>query len=328
MRFCWILIGLLSCCSAHQASAQRSQAVTFVNDTLVLKGTLTLPAGDGPHPGVVLLHGSGPNDRNQEIVLNNTRSRCLYPALHGDTLENFRALAKFFQKKGLATLRYDKRTYTYQSSVALETITPEAFIRDGLAAVDYLAAQPQVASDQLILAGLSQGGNFLPVMAQERENIQGLIAMGTPARSIDTVLARQVRGMVSQCEDSTSAVLKYERILYAFEQLRSGEWAADRPLMNAYPPFWKNWLALTDTTVRAFQQVEEPTLFLNGSKDYNVPPANLKRFRRRVDRPGASFQVVEGMNHFLTPMHSGAIAPRLKKRLSTWLSNEGLTQPE
>jgi poly(3-hydroxybutyrate) depolymerase len=74
MRFCWILIGLLSCCSAHQASAQRSQAVTFVNDTLVLKGTLTLPAGDGPHPGVVLLHGSGPNDRNQEIVLNNTRS--------------------------------------------------------------------------------------------------------------------------------------------------------------------------------------------------------------------------------------------------------------
>jgi dienelactone hydrolase len=321
MRLLLMLGILLSV--GQTALAQSSRDVTFISDTIPLKGTLTLPEGEGPHPGVVLLHGSGPNDRNQRVVLKNTRSECLYPHLHEDTLQNFRSLAAFFQKQGLATLRYDKRTYSYRSSVNLMELTLSEFIKDARAAISYLQAQPSVASDRIVLVGHSQGGTLLPVLAQQAEGVKGLVAMATPARSIDTVLSRQVKRMMAKCRDSTKALVRSERILYAFEQLRNGKWKEGKPLMNAYPPFWKSWLALTDTTLQAYQQVTVPTLFLNGAKDYNVPVSHLTRFKQHLKGDQYSFEMLKGVNHFLTPMDTPILAPALKKRLSDWLRNNG-----
>ncbi len=317
MRLLLVLVILLSV--GHTVLCQNSRDITFISDTIPLKGTLTLPEGEGPHPGVLLIHGSGPNDRDQRVVLKNTRSACLYPELHEDTLQNFRSLAAFFQKSGIATLRYDKRTYTYQASVNLLELTLSAFIKDAKAAINYLQAQPSVASDRILLVGHSQGGTFLPVLAQQSKGVKGLVAMATPARSIDTVLSGQVKRMMTKCRDSTKALVRAERILYAFERLRNGKWEKGKPLMNAYPRFWKSWLSLTDTTLKAYQQVAVPTLFVNGTQDYNVPVSHLKRFKKHLSGKRFSFQKLKGVNHFLTPMDTAVLSPALKNRLSEWL---------
>lgn len=312
---------------AFQGQAQTNQDIRFVSDSLVLKGTITMPSGKGPFPGLVFIHGSGPNDRNQRIVLNNTRSQCLYPGLHGDTLQNFKSLADTLAHHGVASLRYDKQTLTYREELDLAKVNPGDFIRDANAALDYLKKQDKVKSDELLLFGHSQGGSFLPIIANNRADIKGLVASATPAQSIDTVLANQVKRMVQKCDDSTRAILQYEKVMQAFEQLRKDKWPANKPLMNAYPDFWRDWIAMTDTTVQAFQQINPPTLFLAGGKDYNVPAWQMALFQEKVDRPNVQTTMLEGVNHFLTPMDESSLSTQVSKALIDWLREEGFVNP-
>ncbi len=302
--------------------AQNSENIRFISDTLVIKGTITYPEGEGPFPAALFVHGSGPNDRNQRIVLNNSRSECLYPELHGDTIQNFKEIAALLADKGVASLRYDKQTMLYKDQLDLASIDPMDFIRDAHAALDFLKSQSAINDDSLLLIGHSQGGNFLPIISKSRSDIQGLIALATPSGSIDTVLANQIKYVFQQCKDSTTAILKYEEIIQAFERLRNGDWPKDRPLMNAFPNFWQDWLAITDTTVSAFKSTREPLLFLSGTKDYNVPPPHLKNFRKAISQENATFTLLEGVTHFLTSIQDPQLSQKVSSTLTNWLKEQ------
>ena len=95
--------------------AQTEQSLSFESDGLTLNGTLAIPDSEGPHPVVVLVHGSGPNDRNATFPISDTESvlPCLFPDLFGDTIRSFRDISDALVKSGIAVFRYDKRTFTY-----------------------------------------------------------------------------------------------------------------------------------------------------------------------------------------------------------------------
>ena len=322
---CLILFTALSLLTFASAFGQVTKEVTFRSDTLELHGTLTLPKGEGPFHGMVFVHGSGPNNRDQKIVLRNSRSQCLYPNLHGDTLQNFKELADTLSRHGIATLRYDKRTFTHRTALNLKTLNPRDFINDIHAALDFLKKQPKVKDDRLLLLGHSQGGNFIPLVARERNDVAGLIALATPAESIDTVLANQIRYFYERCVDSIQAIIKSEKILHDFNRLRKGHWPKNKPIMNAYPDFWKNWLAITDSTIRDFRQVKMPTLFIAGSMDYNVPSRNLYRFLDEIKRTNARFKLLEGVNHFMATMNNPHLSPKVAAAIIQWLDQNGVT---
>ena len=104
--------------------------VTFASDTLTLNGTLSIPNGTGPFPTVVFVHGSGPNDRDQTLHITGGNAQCLYPGIYNDTVRNFQDLASAFRDYGIAVLRYDKRTFTYQTELDPKEIIPYDFITD------------------------------------------------------------------------------------------------------------------------------------------------------------------------------------------------------
>ena len=132
-----------------QSALFREQEVQVGQGEWVLPGTLSLPVGDGPFPAVVLVHGSGPNDRDETIGPN----------------KPFRDLAWGLASQGIAVLRYDKRTKVYGEKMShmVDTITVQTeVIDDALAAVALLRDTTQIDPHRICVLGHSLGGYVLP----------------------------------------------------------------------------------------------------------------------------------------------------------------------
>jgi hypothetical protein len=115
-----------------------------------LQGTLTLPPGRGQFPAVVLVSGSGANDQNETVGPNHP----------------FLDIAVGLAARGIATLRYDKRTRDYPHSIDPVTITPtQEYVPDALEAIHLLEHQPVVNRHQIFVLGHSQGGTYAPLIA-------------------------------------------------------------------------------------------------------------------------------------------------------------------
>ena len=156
--------------------------VTVENGDVRLPGTLVLPKGrTGRVPVIVLVHGSGPNDRDETLGPNKL----------------FRALADSLAKAGIATLRYDKRTYIYRvrpEETGGCTDYDTETVDDAVAAVRLAASQPEADSTRIFVAGHSLGAMLAPRIANRSHvPVAGVIALAAPARPLETLLREQLR---------------------------------------------------------------------------------------------------------------------------------------
>ena len=143
-----------------------------------LAGTVTFPAGAGPFPGVVLISGSGTQDRNETI----------------GTHQPFRDLADGLAQRGIVVLRFDDRGAGDSGGepVELSDATTLDNAQDALAAVEFLADQPEVAPGRLGVIGHSEGGWIGPIVANQSDKVAFAVLLagsGTPGAD---VLERQV----------------------------------------------------------------------------------------------------------------------------------------
>lgn len=300
-------------------SAQEEIPVEFPSGNLTLHGTLSVPDGEGPFPVVLLLHGSGPNDRDQTIHLTGGNAFCLYPGLYNDTIRNFKDLAKAFQADGFAVLRYDKRTYTYGNQLDPREITPYDFIDDAHAAIDFLLTQPEVDPDNIHLLGHSQGGNFIPIITRDRGDIASIVALAAPSGSIDTILASQFRELYYRClMDTAQGDLFFNQVTSDFQEIRQGTWNPNTPYLGAYPGFWRDWMDITDSTIIHFNNISVPTLFLQGSLDFNVPPEGAQVFEQELTRDSVDVYHLEGLNHYFTNSTESHVAKVVPDTIIYW----------
>jgi uncharacterized protein len=257
-----------------------------------LPGMLTIPRGVGPFPAIVLVHGSGPNDMDETLGVN----------------KMFKDLAWGLASRGIAVLRYTKRTHKYgaQSTDNADAFTlKDETIDDARAAVNMLTTIPQINSKRIYIAGHSLGAFAAPRIASGDPQIAGLILMAGNTRPLETLIVEQTRYEVSLSGPITPA--GQQAIDLADKSAREFTNPDLKPGMTV------NFLgtplpASYVLDLRAYHQSEVaaslkiPILVLQGERDYNVSMADFDGWKKALaGHANATFKSYPGLNHAFLP---------------------------
>jgi len=240
------------------------QAIYFGKEEWKLPGTLSIPKGNGKFPVAILVHGSGPNDRDETYGPN----------------KPFKDIALGLSSRGIAVLRYEKRTKVYGEKFMQNkkyTLYDET-IEDALEAVNFLKTQNQIDPDKIFIIGHSLGALAAPRIVEQNPDIAGAVIMAGPTRNFADVVLDQVKyidnldGKIDSLEQIQLDTLKAQT-----ERVKSPNLTEDTPadmlvlgICAAY------WLDLrTYNPVETAQKVNKPFLILQGERDYQV---NLKDY--------------------------------------------------
>ena len=255
-----------------------------------LKGTLTLPKDRAAAPLIVLVHGSGPHDRDESIGPN----------------APFRDIAQGLATRGVAVLRYDKRTFAHGKKLAADkehpvTIDSEV-IDDALAAVKAARNWPEVDARRVYVLGHSLGGTAAPAIAIRDGHLAGIILMAAAARPPDKMAIDQFTYLRDHDPVQAEAAREYLRTLHPkFERIRNGEARDDEVVFHAPAAYWKSWFALAPAKIAA-QLKDLPILILQGKRDYQITEADLDLFKKALaGRDEVTVHLYANFNHIFFP---------------------------
>jgi len=280
--------------------------VTFPSGGLNLTGDLRLPDGAGPHPGVVLVHGSGPLDRDGAVPGQLAMTFARPVTVLAD-------LAAGLRDAGYAVLTYDKRTCGPSDGCAgngyprpPDDLTIDALVGDAQAAVEHLRSLPEVRADAVAVAGHSQGASFVPGMLLDDPQLAAGIMLSAPYDPVDQLLARQadtveeiVAGMVPRPPGMDAERARLRRLARSVARLRSGAGADGDALGGATAGFWRSWLRVSDGVPQLAQQAEQPVLVLTGGADTNVGAVQTSQWREALTADGDAVVQLDCVSHAL-----------------------------
>ncbi len=253
-----------------------------------LPGTLTRPKGVASAPLVILVHGSGPNDRDETLGPNTP----------------FRDLAHGLASRGIAVLRYDKRTFAHKQKLGKEgfakTITiKEEVLDDVLATVAKARGLSGLDPGRIFVLGHSWGGSLAPLIAQRDGKLAGIILLAAGSRPVEQGLREQLdyvkRIDSSQAEEIAKIQKDVDRM---FSAIKAGTAREDEVVMGAPVCYWKSLIAIDP--VRLVGSLKNlPVLVLQGGRDYQVTEADFAGFRTALrGRPNTAFHLYPDLNHF------------------------------
>ena len=269
------------------ASAYTEREVTIGSGEWALPGTLSVPSGPGPFPAVVLVHGSGPNDRDESFGPNKT----------------FKDLALGLASRGVAVLRYDKRTLVHRAKVAPLTqfTVKEETIDDAIAAVDVLRNTPSINPTKIFVLGHSLGGTVAPRIAAADPRVAGLIVMAGAVRSLDqsvfdqyTYLA-QADGTVSAAEQKI--IDEAKNTIDVVAKLTPADAKSGRSIAGGPVSYWLDLRGFDPPAAAA--RLPQRMLILQGARDYQVTVADFERWKTALaGKANVQFRLYPALNHF------------------------------
>lgn len=310
---------ILSLLFAVVAAVGAQREVRWSNGDVELAGVLLLPAGEGPHPAAVILHGSGSADRTQPWA------RTFAQALRGD---------------GLAVLVPDKRG-SGESGGDWRQADFEDLARDALTAVELLRRLPEIDGSRVGLVGLSQGGHVVSAAAAQDSSLAFVVDVsGGAVTMADTVAWEVERAWRREGAPEEGVTLGLELLGVSNEVARGrGDWerylAVRRKVEEAYgeravetfpesrdDPYWDWWGRVVDfDPMTWWWTVDVPVLFLFGSEDEHQPTrASVERIEQVMVPEGldVTVRVFEGAGHGLTTAH-GALRADVRNALAGFL---------
>lgn len=264
--------------------------VTIGEGKWALPGTLTVPDGSGPFPGLVLVHGSGPNDRDETIGPNKT----------------FKDLAWGLASKGIAVLRYDKRTLTHIKQLTPDMIdkmtAKEEVIDDALLAVELMRKTESIDPRRVFYLGHSLGATLAPRVAQQDNELAGIIIMAGGTRSIEETILDQytylynLDGNITEQQKTELNDLKEKVDKLKDPKFIENISREDLPL-GMPVAYWKDLNNHDPVTI--VKTLDMPILVLQGGRDYQVLESkDFKGWKDALNhRENVEFKLFKELNH-------------------------------
>ena len=270
---------------ARPASYTETEVTVGAGDW-ALPATLSVPVGSGRWPAVILVHGSGPNDRDETIGAS----------------KPFRDLATGLASRGVAVLRYDKRNTVHAARLAAQkdrTVKQEV-IDDALAAVKTLRAQSNIDGARIFVLGHSLGGMLIPRIATADPTIAGVIVLGGAARPLEEAIAAQAQylanadGTITPEEQQTLA--QTAALVNTVRALTSEDAKSGRVVANIPASYWLDLSGYDPPS--AAKEVKQPMLILQGERDYQVTMEEFGRWKAALGaRADVTFRSYPALNH-------------------------------
>jgi len=267
-----------------QASYEE-RAVTIGAAPWQLPGTLTLPRGREPLGAVVLVHGSGPNDRDETV----------------GAAKPFRDLALGLASRGFAVLRYDKRTKVHGGQMKQWPTLDEETVDDAVAAVALLKGTDGVGGDvPVFVAGHSMGGTLVPRIARRDRSITGFIILAGSTQPLEDMIERQVAYIAAADGDvSEKERARITQVKAQAARVRARKYSAKTPaaeLLGIPPARWRQWQAYS--AVAEVVRIERPLLVLQGERDYQVTMKDYAGWKEALEgKKWATLRSFPKLNH-------------------------------
>ena len=269
-----------------------------------LNGMLSFPDDlKGPVPGVVFVHGSGASNMDEKVF----------------ALTPFKDLAEGLAARGIASIRYDKRTFAHAKK--LRGVSPtarEETIEDAILASELLRADPRVDPERVFLVGHSMGAMLAPRIDAECGLFRGLVLLaGTPYRMEDIV-----RRQLGQAAAGKGGLMKWvvglEDKIFSkkFDGLyeMSDEEAKKKKFAGSVTLWYFKEMG-RKTAADYLLESEKPVLILQGADDFQVlADVDYKRFQELLGgRPRTEFKLYPGLDHAFVKSLGGSILNAAKE---------------
>lgn len=331
----------------------KTEEVSIENkaDKLTLSGTLTLPKGKAPFPVAILVSGSGPQNRDEELLGH----------------KPFAVIADDFARKGIATLRYDDRGVG-KSTGNFATATSEDFAKDALAVVEFLAKHKKINPKKIGILGHSEGGMIAPMVASQSQSVAFIVLMagtgisgadilhlqarlisqaeGVDAKDLEKELATQRKCLDLVSTQSDVELLKKEmtQVLETeYDALNEEEKAKEMDIkgkitqtVNGFCSPWMRYF-IRYNPQPVLEKVSCAVLAINGEKDLQVPYrenlAGIETALKKGGNKNFKVQSFPNMNHLFQTTETGKVSeyakieetinPKVLNTMSEWILSLG-----
>jgi dienelactone hydrolase len=307
-----------------QPTAFREKEVIIGEGEWALPGTLTVPKEPKTFPAVVLVHGSGPNDRDETIGPN----------------KPFRDLAWGLASRGIAVLRYEKRTCQHAAKfqkIAGAFTVKEETIDDALAAVALLRKTAGVDAGRIFVIGHSLGGMLIPRIGALDADIAGLIVLAGGTRPLEDIVLEQTIYLVSvspagnTSEEGEKKIDGVRQLRAAIKKLTQSDLSSSSLIFGAPASYWLDLRGYDPP--EAAEKLKQPMLIVQGERDYQSTMIDFERWKAALSTRGdVTFKSYPALNHLFMPgsgksvpaeyMIPGNVAEPVITDIRAWIKNQ------
>lgn len=297
----------------------REKEVEIKFDGGQMAGLLTTPKNGTNFPLVVFVHGSGPSDMDESVGPN----------------KPLKDLALGLAAKGIASIRYVKRSMVYPNNFTKAFTVKEEVLDDALTAVEIARNTPFINKSQIYVMGHSLGGMLAPRIAALAPDLAGIILAAAPARKLSDLIAEQNKHLYVSSGDTTAFMRQqFEQTSREIDRtrlLKLGDIAPDSAILSAPAAYWMD--INNYDQLGSARKFKNRILVIQGENDFQVSVQDFNMWRTALaSNKNASFKLYPDLNHLLSSQKQKGngmqyrvpanVSPKLIEDISVWIKGK------